>query len=134
MNKETATHSFTVFPNDLNYFGTLYGGTLMSHMDLAGVQVVRRATYGTGADGCVTASVDKIDFHRPAFLGDLIVLVATIKTIGKSSIQVQIKVTRESTIGETEEICTANFTFVTMKDKKPFKHNLTFEKLTNGEL
>lgn len=129
-NRLVSTHSFTVFPQDLNYANTLFGGVIMSNMDLAGVKVVRRALYGTGADGCVTASVDRIDFHKPAFLGDLIIMTSEIKSLGKSSVQVRITVNRESTTGEIEEICAANFTFVAMKDKKAFKHGLTFEKLT----
>jgi acyl-CoA hydrolase len=128
-NKLTATHSFTVFPTDLNYSGSLFGGIVMQHMDIAGVKVVRRALYETGADGCVTASVDRIDFHKPAFLGDLIIMTSEIKSLGKSSIQVKITVKRESIKGEIDDICAANFTFVALKDKKPFKHNLSFEKL-----
>lgn len=128
-NKLTAVHSFTVFPQDLNYANSLFGGKVMAEMDIAGVKVVRRALYGTGASGCVTASVDRIDFKKPAFLGDLITMVAEIKAIGKSSLQVRITVTRESTMGEVDDICAANFTFVAMKDKKPFQHGLTFEIL-----
>jgi len=128
-NKLTSTHSFTVFPQDLNYGNTLFGGVIMSNMDLAGVKVVRRALYGSGADGSVTACVDRIDFHKPAFLGDLIIMTSEIKSIGNSSIQVKITVNRESTLGEVEQICAANFTFVAMKDGKPFKHELSFEKL-----
>ena len=129
MDKLTATHSFTVFPSDLNYAGSLFGGKVMAEMDIAGVKVVRRALYGTGADGCVTASVDRIDFKKPGCLGDLIIMKSEIKSLGHSSIQVRIKVERESTQGEIEEICTANFTFVAIKDKKSFQHNLSFEKL-----
>jgi len=129
MDKLTATHSFTVFPSDLNYSGSLFGGTVMQHMDLAGVKVVRRALYGTGADGCVTASVDRIDFKKPGYLGDLIITKSDIKSLGHSSIQVRIRVERESIMGEIEEICTANLTFVAIKDKKSFPHNLSFEKL-----
>ena len=133
-NKLTAVHSFTVFPQDLNYADTLFGGKVMAEMDIAGVKVVRRALYGTGAEGAVTASVDKIDFKKPAFLGDLITMVAVIKAIGKSSLQIKITVTRESTMGFIDEICAANFTFVAMKDKKPFPHGLNFELLeTNTE-
>lgn len=130
-NKLTAVHSFTVFPQDLNYANSLFGGKVMAEMDIAGVKVVRRALYGTGADGCVTVSVDRIDFKKPAFLGDLITMVAEIKALGKSSIQVRITVTRESIMGEIDDICAANFTFVAMKNKKPFHHGLTFEFLEN---
>ncbi len=124
-----ATHSFTVFPQDLNYADTLFGGKVMAEMDIAGVKVVRRALYGTDCDGAVTASVDKIDFKKPAFLGDLITMTAEIKAIGRSSLQIKISVTRESQKGDTEDICAANFTFVSMKDKKSHPHELSFEKL-----
>jgi len=128
-NRLTAVHSFTVFPQDLNYADTLFGGKVMAEMDIAGVKVVRRALYGTGADGAVTACVDRIDFKKPAFLGDLITMIAEIKTLGKSSIQTKISVSRETTMGVIEDICAANFTFVAMKDKKSFPHGLSFELL-----
>ena len=129
--KLIAVHSFTVFPQDMNYVNSLFGGVVMQHMDIAGVKVVRCALYGTGADGCVTASVDRIDFKKPAQLGDLITMTAVIKALGKSSVQVRITVTRESLTGDTidEEICAANFTFVSVKDKKPYPHGLSFDKL-----
>lgn len=133
--KTKAVHSFTVFPHDLNYANSLFGGIVMQNMDIAGVKVVRRALYGTGADGCVTASVDRIDFKKPAQLGDLITMTAVIKALGKSSVQVRITVTRESLNGEVidEEICAANFTFVSVKDKKPFPHGLSFGNLEAEE-
>ena len=129
--KTIALHSFTVFPQDLNYNGTLFGGTVLSNMDLSGVKVVRRALYDTGADGCVTASFDKVDFHKPAFLGDIILMVAEIKAFGKTSIQVRIKVSRESVKGEIDTICAANVTFVAMKENKPFAHGLSFSTISN---
>jgi acyl-CoA hydrolase len=132
-NKLIAVHSFTVFPQDLNYSGSLFGGKVMAEMDIAGVKVVRRALYGTGAEGCVTASVDRINFEKPAFLGDLITMVAEIKALGKSSVQVRIKVTREGTMGEVDDICAANFTFVATKNKKSFPHGLSFEILESND-
>lgn len=128
-NKLVAVHSFTVFPTDLNYAGSLFGGKVMAEMDIAGVKVVRRALYNTGSDGCVTASFDKIDFKKPGFLGDLIIMTAEIKAVGRSSIQVRIIVKRESVLGEIEDICAGNVTFVATKDKKAFPHGLSFEKL-----
>lgn len=133
-NKLVAVHSFTVFPQDLNYNGSLFGGKVMAEMDIAGVKVIRRALYDTGSDGMVTASVDRIDFQKPAFLGDLITMVAEIKAFGRSSIQVRIKVTSESVTGKIDDICAANFTFVAMKDKKPFPHGLCFDKITEQNI
>ena len=129
--KLKAVHSFTVFPDDLNYVGSLFGGKVALAMDLAGVKVIRRALYGTSADGCVTASYDRIDFIKPAFLGDIITMESEIKAFGKSSIQVRIKVNREGLDGNMEQICAANMTFIAVKDKKPFAHGLNFELLAD---
>lgn len=128
--KLKATHSFTVMPKDNNYANTLFGGKLMYEMDYAGVKVVRRALYGTGHDGVVTACVDRVDFLKPAVTGDIITMTAQIKTFGSSSIQVRVTVNRESVHGEVEKVCASNLTFVAIKDGKPFKHQLNFEKLT----
>lgn len=127
--KLKAMHSFTVMPKDNNYADTLFGGKLMYEMDYAGVKVVRRALYGTGADGCVTASVERVDFLKPAVTGDIITMNAQIKTFGSSSIQVRVTVNRESINGEIENVCASNLTFVAIKNKRPFKHKLNFEKL-----
>lgn len=128
-NKLKARHTFTVFPQDLNYSGSLFGGKLMQEMDIAASNCVRRILYGTGADGCVTASVDKIDFLNPAFLGDFVIIDSVIKSIGRSSFQVRVTVNSESTTGETDLICNANFTFVAIKDKKSWPHGLSIRDL-----
>jgi len=126
--KLMAVHSFTVFPTDMNYSKSLFGGKIVSEIDIAGVKVVRRALYETGADGCVTASFERVDFKNPAIEGDLIKMVAKIKSFGRTSINVRIKVSRESTIGEIEDICEANATFVATKDGSPYPHGLCFDK------
>lgn len=101
------------------------------NIDFAAAKIARRATYGVGADMVVTASMDKTNFDRPSFVGDIITYTSTIKALGRSSIQIRVKVKRENMEGEVEEICSSNMTFVTMKDGKPFPHNLTWDKLTN---
>lgn len=128
-NKLIAVHSFTVMPKDYNYANALFGGKLLYELDYAGVKVVRRALYGTGADGAVTASLERVDFVKPAYKGDIITMTAQIKSLGKSSIQVRVVVDRESVDGMVEQVCASNLTFVAIKDGKPFKHQLNFEKL-----
>ena len=129
ISKLEAIHSFTVMGKDLNYVNALFGGKLMYEMDYAGAKVARRALYNSDVDGVVTASCDRINFEKPAFLGDIITMVATIKALGKSSMQIRIKVRRESLKGEVEQICSANMTFVSMKANKPHPHKLNFEIL-----
>lgn len=137
-NKLTSTHSFTVMPKDCNFNinvsnnknDILFGGKLLYEMDYAGAKVVRRATYGVDLDMFVTASVDKINFEKPSFLGDIISMEATIKSLGRSSVGIKVVVSRESLRGETEQVCSANMTFVTMKNGRSTPHLLNFEKLS----
>jgi len=137
INKLEAVHSFTVMPKDCNFNldkstnrnRILFGGKILYDMDFAAAKVVRRACYGVGGDMVVTASMDKTNFDKPAFLGDIVTYTATIKGLGRSSIQVRVRVTREDWEGNVEHICSSNMVFVTVKDSKPFRHGLTFEKL-----
>lgn len=139
INKLEAVHSFTVMPKDCNFNRNhengkndiLFGGKLMYEIDYAGAKIARRATYDVDCDTVVTASTDRINFERPAFLGDIVTMTATIKAFGKSSIQIRVKVRRESLTGEIEQICSANMTFVTIKDGRPVPHNLNFDILSN---
>lgn len=117
-------HTFTVFPDDLNYAGSLFGGKLLAEMDIAAIKAVRRMLYATRCDGAVTASLDKVDFKAAAKLGDIIELTATIVRLGSSSIDVDVTVKRESEQGWEEEICQAKFTFVSLRKGKSFPHRM----------
>ena len=137
INKLEAIHSFTVMPRDCNFntdkesdkTSILFGGKILHDMDFAAAKVARRATYGVGMDMIVTASMDRTNFERPAFIGDIITYIATVKAFGTTSIQIRIKVKRESLKGHIEDICSSNMTFVTIKNGKPFPHGLSFDKL-----
>jgi acyl-CoA hydrolase len=137
INRLEAEHSFTVMPKDCNFNRNhengkndiLFGGKLMYEIDYAGAKIARRATYDVDCDMVVTASTDAINFERPAFLGDIVTMKATIKSLGKSSIQIRVKAIRESLTGHIEQICSANMTFVTIKSGRPVAHNLNFDKL-----
>lgn len=119
----SAVHSFTVFPDDLNYKGSLFGGKILSEIDIAGLKPVRRMLYGTDCDNLVTASFDRVDFLKPAKLGDIVELTATIYKLGRTSIHVSVHVTKEDEFGNIEKICDARLVFVSLKDEKPHPHN-----------
>jgi acyl-CoA hydrolase len=125
------TTDFTVFPEHINFAGTLFGGVLLAKMDIAAATLARKLLYNTEAEGAVTASMDKVDFICPGHIGDLIVIKSVLKSLGRSSILIQVKVTREDTQGKIEKLCTAMFTFVAIKDKKPIPHSLSFKNLIN---
>ena len=123
ISKTTANHSFTVFPEHLNYQGALFGGKILCEIDIAAIKPIRRMLYLTDCETAVTASIDKVDFLKPAQLGDIIELKATIYKLGQTSIHVSVNVTKEDRFGNIETICNAKLVFVSIKDGKPHKHN-----------
>lgn len=116
--------SFMVFPEDMNYAGSLFGGKVLAEMDMAAAKAARRVLYKTECDGAVTVSLDKVDFIRPAYIGDIIELKATIIRLGKTSIEIHVSVSKEDTRGVIDKICEGTFVFVSLKNGKPFPHNL----------
>jgi len=110
----------------MNYAGTLFGGKVLAEMDRTALKAARRMLYGTACDGAVTASLDKVDFKRPAHLGDIIELSAQIKKLGRTSIEIYVNVSRENHEGCIETICDATFVFISIKNGKPYPHGCVF--------
>jgi acyl-CoA thioesterase YciA len=78
-------------PRDANMGGTIFGGWIMSHVDIAGsIPALERAR---GA--VVTRAVDSFEFKKPVYIGDLVSCYADIIGAGKSSIKVKVEVYAE---------------------------------------
>jgi acyl-CoA hydrolase len=100
-----------MLPEDANPAGNVHGGTIMKLIDnAAGVVAVRHSR-----SNCVTASVDQIDFHHPAFIGDLLIIKAGLNLVGKTSMEIGARVESETLLtGETRHIASAYLTFVAL--------------------
>lgn len=122
----TSVHTFTVFPDDLNFAGTLFGGKVLAEMDIAAVNAARRLLYGLVYDAVVTASISRVDFIAPAHLGDIIEIKSRVVKLGRTYIELVIQVQKEDNNGHFTTICEADFTFVVIKDGKPFPHGKVF--------
>lgn len=77
-----------MMPKDTNGMGTIFGGIILSYIDLAGA--VEAWRYATGP--VVTAAVHGVEFHAPVFVGDLVSFYTCTTKIGRSSITVQVTV------------------------------------------
>ena len=80
-----------MMPRETNAQGTIFGGVILSYIDQAGAIEARRQ----GSSVMVTVAMDKIVFHQPVFVGDLISFWCETLRIGTTSITV--KVTVEAT-------------------------------------
>jgi len=82
----------TLMPRDTNRLGTIFGGVILSHIDLAAAIEARRSG---GNYKFVTVAMDKVVFHEPVFVGDVLSLYAETESIGRTSITVKITVEAE---------------------------------------
>jgi len=96
--KPDPTLRVTLMPKDTNRHGMIFGGIIMSHVDLAGAIEARRAC---GALTFVTVAMDKVVFHKPVFVGDVLSLYTETLRIGRTSVTT--KVTVEATRADDEE-------------------------------
>ena len=96
-------------PRDANMGGTIFGGWIMSHVDIAGsIPALARAK---GA--VVTRAVDSFEFKKPVYIGDLVSCYADIVSTGKTSIKVRVEVFAERMCkGETECVKVTEATLV----------------------
>ncbi len=86
-----ATIRLLAMPADTNPSGHIFGGWIMSQMDIAGGVVAHERAVGRVA----TVAVTSMEFHKPVFVGDLISCFAEVVKVGTSSITVKIKVFAE---------------------------------------
>jgi len=77
-----------MMPRDTNAQGTIFGGVILSYIDQAGAVEARRQ----GAQTMVSVAMDKVVFHEPVFVGDLISFWCETLRIGTTSITVKVKV------------------------------------------
>jgi uncharacterized protein (TIGR00369 family) len=96
---------------DTNISGNVHGGVIMKLIDtVAGVAAVRHARTNV-----VTASIDRLDFHHPVFVGDVLTLRASLNHVGRSSMEVGVRVETENPrTGERRHTASAYLTFVAL--------------------
>lgn len=110
--KETSvTMAQVMLPQDANPAGNVHGGVIMKLIDTAAAVVAsRHAQCNT-----VTASIDRLDFHHPVFVGDLLFLRASLNLAGKTSMEVGVRVEAENYItGTVRHTASAYLTFVAL--------------------
>lgn len=108
-----------VFPNVTNHHNTMFGGTVMEMMDEVAFMTATRFA----RKRFVTVSCDRIDFKKPIPADSLIEIVGNVKSVGNSSVKVNIKIYIEQMYNETrEKAVEGDFTLVALGDnQKPVK-------------
>jgi acyl-CoA hydrolase len=106
-----------VLPGDTNAFGSIFGGRVMSWIDICAAIAAQRHCQKP----VVTASVDALQFVQPVFQGWVVNLKASVNYAGRTSMEVGVRVDAENPkTGEMFHTASAYLTFVALgEDKKP---------------
>ncbi len=128
VSQSIVTMTELVLPHHANQLGNLLGGQLMHWIDICAALSAGKHSQRV----CVTASVDKIDFHHPIKVGDVVTLVASVNRAFKTSMEVGVKVYKENfVLGKSIHTNSAYLTFVSVDENgKPVK---TFEAVPESE-
>lgn len=113
-NDRHATLRVVPMPADTNAAGNIFGGWLMSQVDIAGSVVAIRRAQGP----VTTVAVSAFRFHKPVYVGDVVSLYADIARVGTTSITVDVVVYAErglrqgGVVGAVDIVAEATLTYV----------------------
>ena len=100
-------------PGDINANGHIFGGWVLSQMDIAGGIVAARRANGAVA----TIAIERMEFIQPIHLRDLISVFASVERVGRTSMGVRIEVIAHRDRGKTEvKVTEGLFTFVALDE------------------
>lgn len=105
----------TMLPKDTNGMGTIFGGVILSYVDLAGVIEARRHARTL----FVTKAMNEVTFVAPVFVGEVVSFYTRTLRRGTSSVTVcvEVEVERRDT-GDLAQVTTANVTYVAVDDER----------------
>ncbi len=102
-----------MMPRDTNPYGTIFGGVLLSHIDMAGAvgahQEVRKA--GWPDQPIVSVAMNSVEFHCPVFVGDTVSFWTRLVKVGRTSITMHVDVEADRR-GEVVHLTEAEVTYV----------------------
>ena len=105
----------TMMPRDTNAHGTVFGGVILSYIDVAGgVEAIRHTRHNR----FVTVAMKEVIFHEPVFVGDLVSFYAKTLRVGNTSITIHVDVEAErfGTPGVRVKVTEAEVTFVAIDE------------------
>jgi acyl-CoA thioesterase YciA len=107
----------TMLPRDTNPQGTIFGGMILSYIDMAGAIEAHRHTR---IERFVTVAMREVIFHKPVFVGDLVSFYAETLRIGTTSIttRVIVEAERYGGTGERIRVTEAEVVYVAVDEKR----------------
>lgn len=107
--------SHLMMPQDANFQGNVFGGAIMKLVDEIAGSV---ATIHTKRN-CVTASIDQMNFFEPVYVGNLLILKASVNYVGKTSMEIGVRIeARDLITDKVTHTGSSYLTFVALDENK----------------
>jgi acyl-CoA thioesterase YciA len=97
MNEPYLAIQVVMMPRDTNPHGTIFGGVILSYLDQAAAIGARRAVIQAGGAPpfLVTVAMNRVEFHQPVLVGDVVRFLTRLIRMGRTSITVHVEVQAE---------------------------------------
>ena len=137
-----------MMPTDANVLGNVFGGAIMRYMD----EVAAIVAWKHAGRNAVTASIDRMNFYAPVYVGNILMLKASVNYVGRTSMEVGVRIEAHDTLtGKATHTGSCYLTYValdeggkptpivklrpvTAAEKRRFKQALTRRKLREAEV
>ena len=114
-----------MMPKDTNPHGTIFGGVLLAHIDMAGAIGAQHEVQLRGGNpkaSFVTVAINRVEFKKPVHVGDVVKFQTSVVKFGRTSVTIRIDVLAERG-AETIHVTEAEAVFVgvdrTTQERKP---------------
>lgn len=115
-NESKSETTIIMLPSDANPKGNVFGGVILKHLDLVAGLVAKRHA---GHANIVTASIDRMTFLKPVYIGNALILTAMLNYVKRSSMEVEVRIEAEDLdIGERVLTGTAFVTVVALDERR----------------
>jgi acyl-CoA hydrolase len=116
-NESSTTVVRIMMPMDANVMGNVFGGSILKFID----EVASIVAFKHSRSNVVTASIDRMDFYSPVYIGDLLRMIASINYVHRTSMEIGVRVEAENPIsGQVRHTGTCFLTHVALdKNGKP---------------
>lgn len=137
-----------MMPMDANVLGNVFGGAIMRYMD----EIAAVVAWKHAGSNCVTASIDRMNFYAPVYVGNVLILRASVNYVGTTSMEIGVRIeAHDARTGKETHTGSCYLTYValdkngrptpipkliltTQDEKKRFNDALARRKLREAEL
>jgi acyl-CoA hydrolase len=104
-----------MMPTDANVLGNVFGGAIMRYMD----EVAAIVAWRHAGRNCVTASIDRMNFWKPVYVGNVLILKAAVNYVGETSMEVGVRIEAQDTAtGKLVHTGSCYLTYVGIDEKR----------------